>query len=203
MGRVENVGSESKRPVAWEPAHLAAERQRENVRVDGRQRGRSRAGARRPGALVPRQRVVCSRSLRFLRAPCRDPAGRQAFLRRRGARGGRADQEQLPVCRLPPGTSRARQPGKGRRRQRRLRRHADQVLVRAPGGAGQSYLLSIALIVSSRLRRMRLKDRANTPNSSLPDSGSSGTALSALLVLPMLSRSAAAETLLTGRTLST
>src|SRR6266852_7588140 len=74
---------------------------------------------------------------------------------------------------------------------------------RAPGGPGQGYLLSIALIVSSRLRRMRLKDRANTPNSSLPDSGSSGTALSALLVLPRLSRSAAADTLLTGRTIRT
>src|SRR5438552_11066618 len=72
---------------------------------------------------------------------------------------------------------------------------------RAPGGSGQSYLLSIALIVSSRLRRMRLKDRANTANSSLPDSGSSGTAFSALLVRPMLSRSAEAETLLTGRTM--
>ncbi len=48
---------------------------------------------------------------------------------------------------------------------------------------------------------MRLKDRASTANSSLPDSGSSGSSRSALLVLPALSRSAAAATLLTGRTI--
>src|SRR5712671_4176456 len=36
MGRVENVGSQSKRPVAGEPADLAAECQRENVRVADR-----------------------------------------------------------------------------------------------------------------------------------------------------------------------
>src|SRR5216684_6949688 len=36
VGRVESVSSESKRPVAGKPAHLAAERQRENVRVTDR-----------------------------------------------------------------------------------------------------------------------------------------------------------------------
>src|SRR5207248_4946355 len=59
--------------------------------------------------IFPRERIVCTRNLRLLRAPRRDPEGRPAVFRCGRARGGRGDQEQLRVYRLSPGPGRARQ----------------------------------------------------------------------------------------------